>query len=348
MAVLAISACACHNNAYTISGRAEASEGSMYLILGGEAADSAIITDGAYTFKGKADAPEYAYISDNANIYAANNVCQVYVEPGKITITRDEETGVSYAQGSVSNDAQHQFDLAVRELDANYTLAAQNGATQEQLDSIEAVYGQLLKDAANENIDNIFGLSSLRMLSYGELSADEIADYLAKFPQYIQGSRLFKMLKEDTEKALLTAAGQDYIDFTQADTEGKELTLSEVLAAEGNKYVLLDFWASWCRPCMGEVPYLAKTYSEYHAKGFEILGVSLDDSKEAWMDAITSNKMNWLHVSDLQGWTNAAGALYGINSIPANFLIDCKSGKIIEKSLRGEALEAKIAELLEE
>ena len=111
------------------------------------------------------------------------------------------------------------------------------------------------------------------------------------------------------------------------------------------KSLLLDFWASWCGPCMGEVPYLVQTYREFHDKGFEIFAVSLDNNREHWLDAIESKGMNWLHVSDLQGWQNAAATDYGVRSIPANFLLDAE-GTIVATNLRGEALYRKIAELL--
>lgn len=98
---------------------------------------------------------------------------------------------------------------------------------------------------------------------------------------------------------------------------------------------------------MGEVPYLKETYSKYSKKGFQILGVSLDQNGDSWRKAVKDNDMNWIHVSDLQYWNNAAAALYGVNSIPANFLIDCRTGKIIATSLRGANLEKKISELLD-
>lgn len=125
--------------------------------------------------------------------------------------------------------------------------------------------------------------------------------------------------------------------------DGAEIKLSQVV--EANKYTLLDFWASWCGPCMGELPYLKAAHDGYHDKGFEIYGVSYDDDGAAWRGAIADGAMNWVHVSALKGWDCPTQALYGVNSIPRNYLIDRK-GNIVASNLRGEALEAKLAELM--
>ena len=138
--------------------------------------------------------------------------------------------------------------------------------------------------------------------------------------------------------------GEKYKDVTGLNSpDGKEIKLSEVVA--GNKYTLLDFWASWCPPCMAELPYLKASYAEYHDKGFEIYGVSYDEDGAAWRGAISDNGMNWVHVSALKGWDCPTQALYGVSSIPRSYLIDSK-GNIVAQNLRGEALEAKLAELL--
>ena len=123
--------------------------------------------------------------------------------------------------------------------------------------------------------------------------------------------------------------------------------LKTVVENPANKYVLLDFWASWCGPCMAEVPHLKEAYDAYKAKGFEIFGVSLDNNGEAWWKAVEEKGLNWLHVSDLKGWQNAAAADYAVRSIPSNYLIDCATGTIVAVNLRGEEVKAKLAELLD-
>jgi len=129
--------------------------------------------------------------------------------------------------------------------------------------------------------------------------------------------------------------------FTQQSVDGKPVSL----ASYRGKYVLLEFWASWCGPCRGENPNLRKQYQLYKDKGFEIIGVSLDHDKDAWKAAIAKDELPWVHVSDLKGWKNDVSTSYGIMGVPANFLIDPR-GIIVAQNLRGEALNKKLQEIL--
>jgi peroxiredoxin len=138
-----------------------------------------------------------------------------------------------------------------------------------------------------------------------------------------------------------TAVGSMAPDFSQNDPNGTPISLSSLRG----KYVLVDFWASWCQPCRMENPNIVNAYKNFKDKGFEILGVSLDQDGAAWAKAITDDKLTWKHVSDLKYWDNEVAKMYGIRSIPASFLLD-QEGKIIAKDLRGEALEAKLKELM--
>lgn len=139
----------------------------------------------------------------------------------------------------------------------------------------------------------------------------------------------------------LIPVGSEAPDFTQNSPEGKPISLSSLRG----KVVLIDFWASWCRPCRMENPNVLRVYNKYHNKGFEILGVSLDKTKEAWTGAIKQDGLPWKHVSDLQFWNNAVAQQYGVSAIPYTVLVD-REGKVLAKNLRGPALEEKLAEVL--
>ena len=145
-----------------------------------------------------------------------------------------------------------------------------------------------------------------------------------------------KLAEEYVEKVERVQAGQPMVDFTQNDVDGNPVTLSQI--AEG-KLLLVDFWASWCPDCRKANPGVVAAYQKFHDQGFDILGVSFDTNKEAWLAAIEKDSLTWTHVSDLQGWGNAAGALYSIAFIPQNALI--KDGMIVARNLEG-------AELMEE
>lgn len=139
------------------------------------------------------------------------------------------------------------------------------------------------------------------------------------------------------------SVGNQFIDFTMNDIDGKPHKLSEYIGK--GKYVLIDFWASWCPPCREEMPNVKKVYEQYKDKGFDIVGISLDKNKEDWQKGITNLGITWHQLSDLKWWRNEGAAKYGVRAIPATFLVD-PNGKIIAKDLRGEALGQKIAEVL--
>ena len=338
-----LGSCTGKDNIYFIHGSFKGSNsGTIYLISSGNVIDSVATTDGSFTFNGNAITPQLAYIADARSTRNARHSCMIVLEPGVLSVFPLEETNEYYVTGSKSNKLLTELSEKSVELTRYYNEHKDDEGVQ---DEVEAKYNQFLLDGVVGNPDNMYGLICLLELAYEQDPATTRV-MLDVFTPDISKSDLWKQLDEHNTKMLATSAGHKYMEFSQADAYGNVIASKDVLATPGVKYVLIDFWASWCGPCMREVPYLKETYSKYFSKGFQILGVSLDRAKYPWMKAITDNQMNWVQVSDLKYWENAVAKQYGINSIPANFLVEAATGTIVATNIRGKDLEKKIAELL--
>ena len=178
---------------------------------------------------------------------------------------------------------------------------------------------------------------------YGAFEAERVNPLVDQIPASYASNEDVVALKEHLATVAKTAVGQKFIDFTMNTPEGESVKLSDFIAK--NKYTLIDFWASWCGPCRAEMPNVVAAYKKYQAKGFGIVGVSLDRDAEAWKKAIKDLNITWPQMSDLKAWDCEGAKLYGVRSIPATVLVD-QEGTIVARNLRGDAIAAKLAELL--
>lgn len=281
----------------------------------------------------------------------------VFLEPGSIDITTTDSLPATTVKGSKAqadfealSKSLEPYDAQQEPLYAAYTKAAQEknvaarNAAEHAIDSIdnvktEVVYGSFLRQHGSSPI----ALYVLRQYGGYSIDPDKVGPLFDALPATLREGPSGKAYQEQLAIARLTAVGRTAPDFTMNDTLDRPVSLSSLRG----KYVLVDFWASWCGPCRRENPNVVKAFQAYHDKNFTILGVSLDrpGRKENWLKAIHDDGLTWNHVSDLQWWDNAVAKQYGIRAIPANLLLD-PQGKIIAKNLSGEELQQKLAEVL--
>ena len=250
------------------------------------------------------------------------------------------------------NNLSKSRDIKLDSLNKAFQLLMEtNKMDSKRMDSLSAIFETpynsiinqsniLMVDKISKNTNmysSIMAIQALDPDKYSDLYKSLDAGLSKKFPN----DKNVIMFHEVVERMLSTNIGQFAPEISLASPDGKEIALSSLKG----KLVLIDFWASWCGPCRKEMPNVVKIYSKFKNKGFEIYGVSLDQDKEKWMEAITKDGINWPQVSDLKYWDNVAAKIYNVQGIPYTVLID-KDGKIIAKNLRGQELEKKIAEVL--
>jgi len=249
----------------------------------------------------------------------------------------------TYGDKKVKLNTEYQVAIKLNEAEKIKNIVAK----QERINQEEKEYRA---EFANKNANNIVGIIALGdLMNLKILSPKEVKEKYTSFNDTLKNSRLGKDLTARINNAIARASqkridiGSKAEDFSAPTPKGETLSLKGSLG----KITIIDFWASWCKPCRMENPNVVRVYNKYHNKGLNIIGVSLDKKQESWVKAIDDDNLNWNHVSNLQFWQEPIARAYGVRSIPATFILD-EEGNVIAKNLRGPALERKISELLGE
>ena len=329
-------------SSFTLKGQFQDFEGSMvWLISSGQAIDSVASADGSFYFKGKAPIPSIAYVANARSTREARQRCMFILEPGNMTMNKVFGESEQYSvAGTTSNYLLMAHESEEHSLEEYYEINKDKEGIDEQVE--ERYNNLLLKGAAHTDV--LFGLYCLSDLSY-EQDPVKTQQMLETFTPAMKKTKLWNDINERNIKKLATVPGKQYMEFSQTDANGVIISSKDVLADPANKYVLIDFWASWCGPCRQAMPQVISIYQQYHDKGLGIIGISLDEEKEAWTGAVKELGMTWVQVSDLKGWDNAAARAFGIRAIPHMMVLD-QEGRIIKDDIRPSELEALCADKL--
>lgn len=369
---------------YTITGNIKGNgEGKKVFLRSAEnpkLMDSTVIKNGRFEFRGKVDYPQLFDITIVKNeptaqnrrpwqplipLFVENKVVKLSAEldsihtqlemyTNKFDASRVKVEGSplyeQYLQFNKTYDALQKkrseaFDVYIKYL--NPGKDKKKGPVSEGIAAIENI--DLAKQAV---LDYVAGYIKNNPSSYVAVNAfkknmpsysvAEIRQLQNTFSSEIKNSPAGKDLAETVATVSKTATGSQYADFLFQDKDGKPVKLSDHVGK--GKYVLLEFWASWCGPCRADIPHLKEVYDMYHPEGFEVISISMDDSKEKWMKALDEEKMKWLQVSDLKAFDGELSKLYNFNGIPTCVLIG-PDGKIVTRNMRGSWMDKKLIEL---
>lgn len=356
IAVIALSLAACDSAPkYTINGSVEGEQtGNVFLVKYAnskmDTLAKAPIADGKFTLTGKVDGLTDAFLTiegkrvgipvflENAQYTAIVNLTSPMdnkVEGTEAQALANQFTAIGNEARTAQNDLYKAYSEAseakdeakMKEIEENFNKLGETASEKEDA---------LIKANADSYISAYIIASKM-----GGMEASELSEKYALLGENAKATEHGKKIAERIEKLGALEVGQVAPDFTLNTPEGEPLSMHSIKG----KVKVIDFWASWCGPCRGENPNVVKIYEEFHPKGLEILSVSLDNNKEAWLKAIEDDHLTWNHVSDLKGWSNEAAQLYAVNGIPHMVILD-ENNVIVAKNLRGDELKAKIAELL--
>ena len=373
-----LASCAGKKDKYTINGIIKGVDTGMIYLQKDDgdhwvSIDSTRLEKGSFIFKGGVDIKKYSYpkrffyffsyksnekadIPEMMHIAMPDNqiLLPVFVENSKIEVQiYSDSLEKSTVKGSATHDFYQQYltmneslNKKMDEVNMQWKKAkdTHDSATMKRTDSISTELDKEMKKqlVAFVKTNNKTVVSPyLVFRNSWQFELPDLEEIMTAMDTNLNNSQYTLALKKRVAILKNVAIGEMAPDFTMNDSTGKPVTLSSFKG----KIMLLDFWASWCGPCRAENPNVVKAFQAFNKKGFDVLGCSFDRNREKWLKAVRDDKLSWNHVSDLKLWGNAAGKLYGVNSIPANVLLD-KDQMIIGRNLRGEDLMKKLTEIL--
>jgi peroxiredoxin len=324
--------------------------------------DSVEVKNGQYSFTGSVTEPtraslqaKYAPAADGKPkmLNGRRDVASFFIEPSKIKVTSTDSFSNVKISGSAAQKAYDGLEASLKP--ANEKMSAfmkkYSAATSEEKKTLEPEYEvidkeikQVYKEYAVKNRKSPVALYAITQYAGYDINAAEVEPLFNALPAATKARPSAVEFADRLAIAKKLVIGQPAMDFTQTDTAGNPVALSSLRG----KVLLVDFWASWCGPCRRDNPNVVRVFNQYKDKGFDVLGVSLDQpgAKEKWIKAIHDDKLTWTHVSDLKFWDNDVAKLYGVRAIPFNLLLD-KNGNIIGRNLHGEELEKKLTEVFQ-
>ena len=359
------------NSQFTLNGKVGNlnSPAKAYLVYksgSSQTVDSADIVNGSFSVKGQVLEPNMAQLAiDHKGVGIQNLAGERNVDVLTFILSNEDIKIVSNTDSVSTADVSDLLNSQGKELnmqlirienDANKLNAEYSAASAKDRNSIsfknslqaratvlQEQRSRILKNFITSHPDSYVSLIALRILGSRTPNFIELERLYSLLSPQLKNSEAGRSLKLSMDVTKATAIGSIAPDFTQNDANGKPVSLSSFKG----KYVLIDFWASWCGPCRVENPNVVRVYNKYKGKKFTILGVSLDkpEARNSWLAAIKNDGLLWTQVSDLKFWDNEVAKLYHISAIPANFLLD-PEGKIIARDLRGADLEKKLGEVL--